>query len=302
MTDGLIKGLNVAPGHAAKLARRSTDGLDEDWFGAGARSARADAAREHLEMHKTDLARAQELLWATATSSVLVVLQAMDAAGKDGTISHVMSGVNPQGCAVTAFKQPSAEELAHDFLWRCARALPERGKIAIFNRSYYEDVLVSRVHPDLLSPRERSPIGEVEAGLWSQRFESINEFERHLVRNGTVLVKVFLHVSREEQRRRLLERLENPAKQWKFSPDDLSEAAHFGDYMEAYEAMLTATSTSWAPWFVVPADHKPTMRALTAHLIVRAIDGLDLRQPQPSADQLAAIARARQSLQGFAER
>ena len=192
-----------------------------------------------------------------ATWALLLIFQALDAGGKDGTIKHVMSGVNPEGCEVFSFKEPSREELRHDFIWRCAKVLPERGRIGIFNRSYYEEVLVVRVHPEMLAPQHLPSGSEAGSRLWQGRYEDINNFEHHLHRSGTRVVKFFLHVSKEEQRRRLLARLDDPAKQWKFSPADLAERSHFDEYQQAYEEALTATSTSWAPWYVVPADEKP---------------------------------------------
>jgi PPK2 family polyphosphate:nucleotide phosphotransferase len=208
-----------------------------------------------LEENRQKLVEMQELFWASNTYSMLIILQGMDAAGKDSTIRHVMSGVNPQGCQVTAFKTPSEEELNHDFLWRHVKALPERGSIGIFNRSYYEDVLIVKVRPEVLEKTKLPP--EVEGKqFWNQRYEDINMFERHLVRNGTVVLKFFLNVSENRQKQRLLKRLENPDKNWKFSLTDLSERSKWADYMEAYEDMLNQTSTEWAPWYIIPADKK----------------------------------------------
>src|SRR5687768_18066426 len=212
-------------------------------------------AETFLKSNLADLAAAQEVLWATDRHSVLIVLQAMDGAGKDGTIKHVMRGVNPQGCQVFSFKKPSDEELDHNFLWRYMKALPERGRIGIFNRSYYEDVLVVRVHPEILD-RQQLPQGKKGDRFWQNRFDDINAFERHLVRNGTVVLKFFLHLSNEEQRRRFAARLEDPAKHWKFSSADLDEREHWDAYQSAFQDMLNETSTTWAPWWVVPADHK----------------------------------------------
>jgi PPK2 family polyphosphate:nucleotide phosphotransferase len=294
----VIEELTVGPGHPAHLATRSTSETRTDWLGpAGLSQARA-VAEHDLEAFKEELATAQELLYACDTWAVLVILQALDAAGKDGTIKHVMSGVNPQGCEVVSFKQPSAEELAHDFLWRCARALPSHGRIGIFNRSYYEEVLVVRVHPETLGG-EHLPVGaEPGPRLWRQRYDDINAFERHLHRNGTRVVKFFLHISKEEQRRRFLERLDDPAKHWKFSSSDLAERAHFDEYQAAYEEALSATSTPWAPWYVVPADHKYATRALVGGVLAHVIDQLDLRAPEVGADRLAELAAARQALLG----
>ena len=220
----------------------------------------------------------------------------MDAAGKDGVIAHVMSGVNPQGCQVFSYKHPSAEELRHDFLWRTTRDLPERGRIGIFNRSYYEEVLIVRVHPEILrSEGVPGRLGD-ERRVWRDRYRSITELERHLSLNGTRIVKFFLHVSEAEQRRRLLERLDDPEKQWKFSPADLAEHGRFEEYQAAYEDAITATSTRWAPWYVVPADHKYALRALVGGIVVDAIDALDLSRPELDDAQRQVIARAAEVL------
>jgi PPK2 family polyphosphate:nucleotide phosphotransferase len=228
--------------------------------------------------------------------SLLIVLQAMDAAGKDGTIKHVMSGVNPQGCRVEAFKQPSAEELGHDFLWRCSKALPELGAISIFNRSYYEDVLVTRVHPDLLDKSHDMPSGGLNEKFWKDRYGDINAFEHHLHRSKTRIVKVFLHVSKEEQKKRFLSRLEVPAKNWKFSVADLAERKHWDEYQRAYEEALSTTSTKWAPWYVVPADHTYALRALVGGIVVDAIEKMSRRSPEASADTLVALKKAKSEL------
>jgi PPK2 family polyphosphate:nucleotide phosphotransferase len=287
-----IDELRVRPGSAANLSQRSTSSTETTWLGGG-EDPKSLAAKD-LESFKEELAAAQELLYAAGTWSLLVVFQGLDAAGKDGTIKHVMSGVNPQGCQVVSFKQPSVTELHHDFLWRCVVALPEHGRIGIFNRSYYEDVLVVRVHHELLAQRPGGAAGGDK--LWQERHEDICALERHLSRNGTRVVKVFLHVSEHEQRRRLLERLDDPSKQWKFSASDLSEHERYHDYQRAYDAALTATSTPWAPWYVVPADHKYAMRALVGGIVVHAIDELGLQPPRPDEDQLRAIDAARKAL------
>ncbi len=219
----------------------------------------------------------------------------MDAAGKDGTIKHVMSGVNPQGCEVTSFKQPSSEELAHDFLWRYATAAPARGRIGIFNRSYYEEVLVVRVHPELLA-NEFGSAHLVPKHVWRDRFDDINAFEAHLHRSGTRIVKIFLHVSKDEQKRRFLDRLDDPSKLWKFSVADLAERAFWDDYQAAYEEALGATSTAHAPWYVVPADHKYAMRALVAGILVHAVEGMALTPPQVDPAEAARLAEAREAL------
>jgi PPK2 family polyphosphate:nucleotide phosphotransferase len=292
----LVHELMVEPGSPAGLAARSTRGTRASLSGGASRTSPKELAEEELETFKEELASAQELLYASDTWAVLLVFQALDAAGKDGTIKHVMSGVNPQGCEVFSFKRPSEEELRHDFLWRCVRALPERGRIGIFNRSYYEEVLVVRVHPEVLAG-ENLPSGARKGpALWQQRFEDINAMERHLARNGTKVVKFFLHVSKEEQRRRFEQRLDDPTKQWKFSPADLAERHFFDEYLQAYEEAVTATSTECAPWFVVPADHKPTMRALVAGIVVDAIGSLGLHYPQVSEEQAQLLERAREEL------
>ncbi len=241
------------------------------------------------------LVKLQELLYAQDRWSILLVFQGMDAAGKDSAIKHVMSGLNPQGTQVYSFKRPSEEELDHDYLWRSVKALPERGRIGIFNRSYYEEVIVVRVHPEILGA-EKLPPAPVTSRLWMHRYEDINAFERHLSRNGTVIRKFFLHVSKDEQRRRLLERLEQPAKKWKFQPGDLDERDRWDDYRRVYEQTLSRTSTRHAPWFVVPADHKWFTRLVIAELVAEALEGLGLAFPKPSKEQLVALAEARNRL------
>ncbi len=249
-------------------------------------------ARDILQCNLQRLSDAQDLLWASDKYALLVVLQGMDAAGKDGLIKHVMSGVNPQGCQVFSFKRPSDEELQHDFLWRHTKCLPARGRIGIFNRSYYEDVLVVRVHPEWLEKQYLAP----GRSLWRERFDDINSFERHLTRNRTVILKFFLHVSKKEQKRRLLERLENREKHWKFSESDLAERGYWDDYVEAYEAALSATSTKYAPWYIIPADHKWIARALVSEILTAGIQDLHLKFPQPTPEQLAAIRKAKRLL------
>ena len=286
----------VRPGEPARLSSRSTAGTDTEWLDPSGETSRKELAERDLESFTGDLARSQEMLYASKTHALLVILQGLDAAGKDGTIKHVMSGVNPQGCDVTSFKQPSSLELDHDFLWRCSNELPGRGRIAIFNRSYYEEVLVTRVHPELLANENLPPGTAGGEKLWSQRYEDINSFERHLERNGTRIVKFFLHVSKDEQKKRLLKRLADPAKYYKFSAADLAERKYFGDYQTAYEAAVTATSTPWAPWYVIPADHKYAMRALVGGVLLHTLEQLDLRLPEVSSHMRAEIESARQSL------
>jgi PPK2 family polyphosphate:nucleotide phosphotransferase len=235
---------------------------------------------EILQKHVEKLSQLQDLLYATNTYALLLIFQAMDAAGKDGAIKHVMSGVNPQGCQVYSFKHPSAQELEHDFLWRTTRCLPMRGHIGIFNRSYYEEVLVVRVHPELLKA-ERIPEKDLkDKKIWEERYRSMRELERHLYRNGTIILKFFLHLSKEEQRKRFLKRIEDPNKNWKFSMDDIKERAFWKDYMEAYEACLEATSTDYAPWFVVPADDKENARIIISQIILDALEDLNLSYPK----------------------
>ena len=235
----------------------------------------------------------QNVLYASNSHALLVIFQAMDAAGKDGMIKHVMSGVNPQGCQVYSFQHPSAEELKHDFLWRCARVLPERGRIGIFNRSYYEEVLIVRVHPEIL--RSEGVPGEGGGDdTWGKRYQSIADFERHLHRNGTRVLKFFLHISKEEQRKRLLARIDDPEKNWKFSRSDIEERRRWKDYMKAYQGCLRATSKRYAPWYVVPADDKPNARLIVSQIIVDALRGLHLEYPRLDAErrrELQAIRR-----------
>ena len=241
----------------------------------------------------------QERLYAQDRWSVLLIFQAMDAAGKDGTIKHVMSGVNPQGVEVHSFKAPSSEELDHDYLWRTARALPRRGHIGIFNRSYYEETLVVRVHQNILA-RQQLPRELVTKNIWRERFEDINGFERYLSRNGVVVRKIFLHVSKDEQRERFMKRLEKPEKNWKFSPADVGERAHFTDYMNAYEDMIRHTGTEWAPWFVVPADRKWFTRIVVSAIVVDAIQSLDPRFPEVDPKTRAEFKKTRAALEAEA--
>jgi PPK2 family polyphosphate:nucleotide phosphotransferase len=256
-----------------------------------------DEAGEALQSGIQTLAKLQDMLYAQDRWAVLLIFQAMDAAGKDGAIKHVMSGVNPQGCQVASFKAPSAEELDHDYLWRCQRFLPERGRIGIFNRSYYEEVLVVKVHPDFLA-RQKLPPELVGKKIWENRYEDIRNFERYLSRNGILIRKFFLHVSQEEQKRRFLERLDSPAKNWKFSSADLSERAHWNDYMSAYEDMIRETATDVAPWYVVPADHKWFTRVVVAGAVIDALGGLDLAYPEVGKEKLAELEAARKVLGG----
>jgi len=296
LDDEIVEALRLAPGVKVDLAKLGTAALPRGTSRAGKdllaalRSADSD---DQLHAFTAELESAQELLYASSSHAVLVVLQGMDASGKDGTIKHVMSGVNPQGCDVTSFKTPSSEELSHDFLWRAVKALPGRGKIGIFNRSYYEDALVVRVHRELAEEQRRLGGYDSYEPMWRERFEAINAFERHLVRSGTQVVKIFLNVSEAEQKRRLLKRLDDTRKYWKFSMADIEERALWGDYQVAYQEALSATSTQWAPWYVIPADHKHLMRTLTAGVIVSAVDALHLAPPAVSEAKLAEIAQAK---------
>ncbi len=241
------------------------------------------------------LSRLQDKLYAQHTYAVLVILQAMDAAGKDAAVKHVMSGVNPQGCRVVSFKQPSALELDHDFLWRCTRELPPRGHIGIFNRSYYEEVLVTRVHPELLEAQHLPP--HPRGGkFWDERFKSINHFERHWTNNGVVILKCFLHVSREEQKRRFLSRIDEPAKNWKFSEADLRERVHWDAYQDAYQDMIRNTGTACAPWHILPADHKWFTHVLLAEILIQALEALPLGYPSLSPAQRRGLLAARRAL------
>ncbi len=258
--------------------------------------------RDLLDEHVERLRELQRLLYASNQFALLLIFQAMDAAGKDGAIAHVMSGVNPQGCQVFSFKHPSAEELEHDFLWRTTRCLPERGRIGIFNRSYYEEVLIARVHPEILQaeglPERESQEGQKDGqdGIWQERYQSILGLERHLHRNGTRIIKFFLHLSKEEQRRRFLERIDDPEKRWKFSQADLQERKYWRQYMKAYEGCLSATSTSHAPWYVVPADDKKNARLMVSRIVVETLAKLKMRYPTLSDARLRELRAIRRKL------
>lgn len=251
---------------------------------------------EILKKSRKELAKVQEVLWSGREYAVLIILQGMDTSGKDGTIRHVMSGVNPQGCRVQSFKVPTPEEANHDFLWRCSKVLPQRGEIVIFNRSYYEDVLVTKVHPEILSYLPNK-IGTDMNGFWKGRYSDINRFEKHLIRNGTVILKFFLHISKDEQKRRLLDRLNDKDKCWKFSLGDLEERKFWKDYQQVYEDMLQATSTDIAPWFIIPGDNKWGARTAVAEAIVTAIHGLDLSYPVISKGEIEKLMEAKRRLE-----
>jgi PPK2 family polyphosphate:nucleotide phosphotransferase len=254
-----------------------------------------EEAKAHVEANQDRLAELQERLYAQGNIAVLLIFQAMDAAGKDGAIKHVMSGVNPQGCIVTSFKVPSSEELSHDYLWRATRALPQRGMIGIFNRSYYEEVLVVRVHPEILKGQKLPPAAMTD-DIWEKRFKQINAYEKHLVQNGTVILKFFLNVSRAEQRRRFLSRIEEGEKNWKFSVADFKERGFWKDYQKAYEDCINHTSTEWAPWFIVPADNKWFTRLCVSEAIIRVLKNLDLKYPEITKQRKAELLQIKKLL------
>ncbi|MCC7085271.1 MAG: polyphosphate kinase 2 family protein [Pirellulales bacterium] len=289
----IIDSCHIKPGKKFKLKDH-----DPAWAGNPdvPKKERKEFAEHSLTQDVAELANAQELLYASDTWSLLIVLQAMDAAGKDGTIKHVMSGINPQGCQIYSFKQPTSEELDHNFLWRNMVCLPERGKIGIFNRSYYEEVLVVKVHPELLAA-QRIPDAKVNDNFWKARYNDINHFEQHLARNGTRIVKFYLNLSKAEQRERFLARIENPDKHWKISPSDISERKYWDDYMQAYDECISETSTDWAPWYVIPADHKWVSRALIARILTHEIDSLNLTFPEVSPTKKKEIEAAKQLLE-----
>lgn len=252
-------------------------------------------AEAHLEKDNGDIALHQDILYAHDVYAVLMIFQAMDAAGKDGAIKHVMSGINPQGCQVYSFKSPSMEELDHDFLWRTMKCLPERGRLGIFNRSYYEEVLIVRVHDDILR-RQKLPPQPKGKEFWKERFNDINEFERYLVRNGIHILKFFLNVSKEEQKRRFLKRIDTPEKNWKFSGSDVKERAFWDQYMEAYEDMFSHTSTKWAPWYIIPADNKWYTRAAIAHILANKLKTLEISYPKPTEEHMKELEKAKKLL------
>lgn len=254
-----------------------------------------EAAKERLQSDIARMAELQNIFYAADSYSLLIIFQAMDAAGKDGAIKHVMSGLNPQGCQVASFKSPSARELDHDYLWRCNLFLPERGHIGIFNRSYYEEVLAVRVHPEFLAA-QKLPASLNKGKIWKRRFEEINNFERYLTNNGTRILKFFLNVSKEEQKRRFYERIENPAKNWKLSPSDVKERAFWNDYQHAYEDMIGQTSTEEAPWYVIPADKKWFSRIAISNVIVKTLESLDLQYPVLNEKQQQDLQRSKELL------
>ena len=254
------------------------------------------SARKKLKQDVKKLAEYQDVLYAQNMYGVLLIFQALDAAGKDGAIKHVMSGVNPQGCEVYSYKAPSAEELDHDFLWRYAQDLPERGRIGIFNRSYYEEVLVVRVHPDILAKQQLPPQVKKDGTLWKDRFEQINNFEKYLTENGVVIVKFFLNVSKKEQKRRFLERISLPDKNWKFSATDAQERRYWNAYRRAYEDTFSHTSTKWAPWYIIPADHKWFTRTAIADIIISRIKALKLSYPTVTRERKQSLLKVKRTL------
>ncbi|HYM00363.1 MAG TPA: polyphosphate kinase 2 family protein [Blastocatellia bacterium] len=282
------KDLVVPPGTKVSLN-------DYDPAFTGAFEQEADSTIKLVEDIKK-LAHYQNILYAQDSHALLIIFQAMDAAGKDGTIKHVMSGVNPQGCQVISFKAPSSAELNHDYLWRSAKALPERGRIGIFNRSYYEEVLVVRVHPELLDAQKLPPESRSEH-IWKHRYEQINSFEKYLVENGISILKFYLNISKAEQKRRFLARIERPEKNWKFTTNDVRERACWDAYMEAYESMFNHTSTEWAPWYVIPANHKWFTRIAVADIILDKLKSLNLAYPVPPGDHKERLLEARRILE-----
>jgi PPK2 family polyphosphate:nucleotide phosphotransferase len=284
----VAKELRVPPGEAVDLKRRPT--LIKPVY-----ESKGDY-QQLLDDHVARLSALQELLYATNRYAFLIIFQAMDAAGKDGCIKHVMSGVNPQGCDVFTFSHPTPTELRHDFLWRTTRDLPERGKIAIFNRSYYEEVLIVRVHPEILQAEAVPDDGE-DKKIWQDRYRSIVGLERHLNESGTRIVKIFLHLSKEEQRRRLLARIDTPEKNWKIKPSDIEERKYWSQYRKVYEDCLSATSTRDAPWYVIPADDKQTARLLVSHIILETMNGLNLSFPEITPERRKELQAMRKRLE-----
>ena len=283
-----IKDFQVIEGHEVVLKKRPT--MVQPFYKS------QDQYKEILVRHIEELSEIQNILYADNRYALLVIFQAMDAAGKDGAIKHVMSGVNPQGCQVFSFKHPSLEELEHDFLWRTTRDLPQRGQIGIFNRSYYEEVLIARVHPEILKA-EQMPRDLLDPKtIWQERYRSIRDLEKHLYYNGTRIIKFFLHLSKEEQRRRFLERIDDPAKNWKISPDDIQERKYWKEYMKAYETCLNATSKSTAPWYIVPADDKENAHLIISQTIVDTLKSLKMSYPKADAQRQKELQKMREQL------
>ena len=283
-----IKNFLVPPG-------KKVDLKDHDTSFTGEYKNKNDALEE-LGADIQELMKLQDVLYAQDSYALLIVIQGMDASGKDSAIKHIMSGVNPQGCQVTSFKAPSAEELDHDYLWRCMQAVPERGNIGIFNRSHYEEVLVVRVQPELLQ-KQKLPAPALKGDIWKRRFKDINNYEKYLANNGIVILKFFLNVSRREQKRRFLQRIDQPDKNWKFSFDDVAKRGDWKAYQKAYEDILSNTSKPWAPWFVIPADHKWFSRAAIANIVVKKLQELKLRYPEMAAEKKKDLQKAKQMLE-----
>ncbi len=287
--DKLIQSFIVPPSQKISLKQDYDPAYKADFL-------KKEDAQRILQEGIQQLAKYQDTLYAQNTYALLIILQAMDAAGKDSTIKHVMSGINPQGCQVFSFKVPSAEELDHDYLWRYFKALPERGRIGIFNRSYYEEVLVVRVHPEILERQQLPPKAKGKE-VWNRRFEEINHFEKYLVSNGIIVLKFFLNVSKEEQKRRFLKRIDQPEKNWKFSFSDVKERGHWDDYMKAYEDVFNHTSTEWAPWYIIPADYKWFTRLAVATVISRQLQSLNLTYPTVNAEHMQELLKAKDALE-----
>ena len=285
--DPSVESLRVPEGEHVDLSKRPTR-VDPIY------SSKSDY-KGRLKRQVQELSKLQRQFYASNTYALLLIFQAMDTAGKDGAIRHVMSGVNPQGCQVTSFGHPSPAELDHEFFWRTSQHLPERGRIGIFNRSYYEEVLIVRVHPEILQA-ENLPDETINGDIWTQRFDSINDHEKHLHRNGTRILKFFLHISHEQQRKRLLARIDDPSKNWKFSPADIEERQHWDEYMDSYERCIRATSTKHAPWYVVPADDKRNARLFVSRIILNTIEGLDVDYPTVTLERLEEMQTIREGL------
>ncbi len=292
LVDEIIKRCRIDRENSFKISEHETSWKGIEEFQKLNEEKLKKKARKFVEKNLKELSEAQELLYASNKYSLLLIFQAMDAAGKDGTIKHVMSGINPQGCQVFSFKKPSAEELDHDYLWRYNKRMPEYGRIGIFNRSYYEEVLVVKVHPEFLSNPNPGQ------NFWNERYEDIRNMEKHLTRSRTVIIKFFLHLSKEEQKRRFLDRLNNPDKHWKFSVNDLKERKRWDDYQQAFEDAINATASSDAPWYVVPADNKWIMRMIVSTVITETIRSLNLEYPKVPEDMEQVLDEARKELEG----
>jgi PPK2 family polyphosphate:nucleotide phosphotransferase len=297
-SKNFIDSFIVPPIQESISAKKRKISLQQDYHPADKADGLEKAeGLEKLQDSISNLAQYQNVLYAQNNYALLIIFQAMDAAGKDSAIKNVMSGINPQGCQVFSFKEPSVEELDHDYLWRYSKALPERGRIGIFNRSYYEEALVVRVHPEILE-QQKIPSKSVDQHIWKHRFQEINNFEEYLVRNGIIVLKFFLNVSKEKQKSRFLERIDLPEKNWKFSVSDATAREHWDDYMVAYQDVLNCTSTSWAPWYVIPADHKWFTHLAVAEIICQKLKELDLKYPEISPEQKQDLLKAKQILEG----